>query len=350
MKAVGITNAWCLTILLLAALFTSACSAGIPGSERAPAAVERESIDVCISASSISRVIADYAQKRDLFAKQGLDVNLIDVAGGSSAATALLSGEVDLCQIAGPAVVNADLAGAELRIIGGIVNRSLYSLMVAPDIRSAEDLVGKKVAVSDHGTGSDAVLRFALASLGMDADEDVTIVGVGNSGQRLAALESGSIAGTVVTPPNSGRAKEMGFSILLGPDEIGMPHQHTAIVTSQALLDERRETAVGFVMALSEAIYGMQHDREGTVETIIETMLLDPEKDRAVVEDMYDEVVLHYLNQRLTPTREGVQRHIEAGRSENPNALDLAVDDIIDESILRELQESGFFAQFETAE
>lgn len=321
----------------------------MPGSQTAPDTAAPASIDVCVSSSNINRAVADYAQKRGLFAKQGLDVNLIDVSGGSAAATALLSGEVDFCHMAGPAVVNADLAGAELRIIGGIVNRSLYSLMVAPEIQSAANLLGKNLAVSDPGTGSDAVLRFALDSLGMDPDKDVVILSVGGSGQRLAALESGSIAGTVVTPPNSGRAKEMGFSILLGPDEINMPHQHTAIVVPQALLDERRQTAVRYVMAISEAISMMKHDREGTVETVIETLLLDPEKDAAIVEDMYDEVIVRYLDKELAPSREGVQRHIETGRRENPNALDLSVDDIVDGSILRELQDSGFFEALEAA-
>jgi NitT/TauT family transport system substrate-binding protein len=336
-----------LILLIAALLILSACSSEPPADTQleavaspTTAAVE---LDVCLSSTNMNRAGVDYAQKKGLFAKHGLDVNLIGVEGGPDATRALLSGQVDICQIAGPAVVNADLAGAELAIIAGIINRQLYSLMVGPEINSAADLKGKSLAVSEPGSSSDTILRFGLESLGLDPDNDVTILSIGGNSARVAAMEAGSVVGTMVSVPQSGLAKALGFSALLDPDDMNLPHQHTAVVVRKPFLEENRETVTSFIKALSEATFLMRQDREGTLDLMSGVLLLDPEQDSAILDEAYDVIILENMDERLGINRDGVQRLIDVARLENPNALDLSVDDIVDESILNSLEEAGFY-------
>lgn len=55
--------------------------------------------------------------------RYGLDVHVAEISGGSTAVTALIAGDVDLCQIAGASVVSAAVADAEVVIIAGVINQ-----------------------------------------------------------------------------------------------------------------------------------------------------------------------------------------------------------------------------------
>lgn len=326
-------------IFLLSALsILSACAEIAP--PETPVAV-----DVCLAATSMNNAGIHYAQEKGLFAKHGLDANVVIVEGGPDAARALLSDQVDICTIAGPAVVNADLAGADMVIIGGIINRQLYSLMVLPEIQSAADLVGTSLAVSEPGSGSDSVLRFGLESLGLDPENDVSIVSVGGTSARVAAMEAGSVAGTVVNAPQSGRAKALGFSVLLAPEDMDLPYQHNSVVVSKEFLEENRPVVVSFIKALSEATFLMKQDRQGTLDLMSGVLLLDPEQDKALLDEAYEVIVLENMDERLPVNRAGVEQQIESGRQDNPTAVELSVDDVVDESIVNALQEEGFFDQ-----
>lgn len=337
-----------LILLIAALLIISACSSLSTTESQVGAVVSPEAalvaLDVCAPPISMSGAGTFYAQQEGLFANNGVDVNIITVEGGSDAARVLMSKQVDICIISGPAVVNANLAGAELSIIAGVINRQVYSLMVAPEIKTAEDLKGKSLAISKPGSGSDAILRFGLDSLGLDPDNDVTILNIGGVPARVAAMEAGSVAGTVVTAPLSGLAKELGFSVLLAPEDMNLPYQHTAIVVRKPFLEENRQTVTNFVKALSEATFLMKQDRQGTVDLVTDLLLLDPEQDSAVINEAYEVIVLENMDERMWVNRDGIQRLIGEGSAENPNALDLSVDDIVDESIIQSLEETGFFA------
>ena len=57
-----------------------------------------------------------------LFKKNGLDVNLIFIPGGPTAAAAMIANEVQAMAMAGPAIVASNLAGSDLVMTAGIVN------------------------------------------------------------------------------------------------------------------------------------------------------------------------------------------------------------------------------------
>lgn len=315
------------------------------GCSSQPSAVEMIPLDVCLSSTNMNRASADYALDKGLFAKYGLDVHLVGIDGGPNATRALLSKQMDLCHISGPAVVNAALAGADLAVIGGIINRQLYSFMVTPDIETAADLKGKSLAVSEPGSASDSILRLALQSLGLEPDKDVTIVSIGGNAARLAALEARSVAGTMISVPESGRAKALGLKALLDPNDLEVPYQHTAVVLNKAFLEENRPTVTNYIKALSEATFLMKQDREGTLDLMSGILLFDPEADRDVLDEAFDVIILENMDERLPVNRAGIQWLIEAGSLENPGAIELAVDDIVDESITKSLAETGYFDQ-----
>lgn len=332
---------------LWAALALVACApvAAVGGKPATAATMQQlTKIDVCISSTSMFATPSAYALKYDIYVKHGLDVTLYAIEGGSDATVALLADEASICHIAGPPVVNAVLAGEDLVFVAGIGNRQTYSLIVRPEIELPQDLVGKVLAVSDPGSNSDSVLRSMLLSLGLQPDVDVTIFAVGGNSARMAAMESGQVAGTVLSLPESARAENMGYRVLLDPSQMQMDYQATAVVTKRSFLTNNRPTVVAYVKALTETLAQMKMDGERTGTVMVETLGLDPVADAQLIDRAYDRFRSQSLIGIPYPTRAGVQFIIDAARLENPNAPDLTADDVIDMSIVEELERSGFIA------
>ena len=82
------------------------------------------------------------AQDLGLFAKYGLDVNLVYIASGVISVNALLSGSVDIIAASGSSVVSAAARGAPLVIIASL-GHIAYKLVALPSITNIQGLKGK---------------------------------------------------------------------------------------------------------------------------------------------------------------------------------------------------------------
>jgi len=119
---------------------------------------------VKVGYSAISEVDlpAWVAKETKIFEKNGLDVQLIYFTGGTTAVLALVSGEVPICQVAGPAILNSALGGADILMVAGGATSIDYWLMSRPEIKNAEQLKGGSVGISNFGAAADFVTRYAL--------------------------------------------------------------------------------------------------------------------------------------------------------------------------------------------
>ena len=139
-----------------------------------------------------------------------MDAQLIYFTGGTTAVQALVSGEVPISQVAGPAVVNSALAGSDIVIVLGGATSLGYWLMSRPEIKRSEQLKGGSVAISAFATASDFVARYALEKVGLIPGRDVTLVQVGGVPDRLGALLAGKIEAAVLVAPSMFIAQRKG--------------------------------------------------------------------------------------------------------------------------------------------
>ncbi|MFN8443069.1 MAG: ABC transporter substrate-binding protein [Caldilineaceae bacterium] len=340
-----LTRYSCLLLLLLAACQPVQAPTMAQQSASTPALTP---LKVCYSSNSATQSVALYAYEQGLFAKYGLAVELIYIEGGSTATAALMAGEADICQIAGAAVINSVVAGSDLVLIGGLFNTYPYSLMVRPEIQAPADLKGKALAISDPGSASDAAIRAALLSLGLQADQDVTLLATGGQGARLAAMETGAVAGTVVSVPETAVARASGYHELMDMAALQTPYQHTAIATSRHLIAEKRTVVTHFLQATLAAISQMKQDQAGVTAVLAKYLSLDPQKDAAVLSEAYSKLISRYLPSLPYPTVEGVQLQLDALVAENPNAAHFKAADVVDTTLLAEIEGSGFLTQLES--
>ena len=138
------------------------------------------------------------ARDTGIYARNGLDVQLIYMNSGSTAVAALISGDTPITQTAGPGVINATMNGSDtVMIAGGNVTLD-YWMLSRPEIKTAEQLKGGAVAISRFGSASDFIVRYALQRLGLTPVKDVAILQVGSLTERLAAMETKRVQATVL--------------------------------------------------------------------------------------------------------------------------------------------------------
>src|ERR1041385_2624912 len=141
-----------------------------------PADGQTTRLNVGYSAASADQLPAWVAKDTGLFAKNGLDVQLIFFTGGTTAILALVSGDVPITQVSGPALINSAFAGSDAVFVAAGITSLNYVLMGKPGIKSAEQLKGGTVAISRFGSATDTIARFALRKIGLNPGKDVTLV------------------------------------------------------------------------------------------------------------------------------------------------------------------------------
>ena len=214
---------------------------------------------------STDNVLLPIAQKRGFLAQHGIEVEIIALRGGVQMAQALLSDSLQFAQMAGSVVVRSVLAGGDLVMIAGFVNRISYLMVSRPNINSMKDLTGKKIATASIGGSVDSVLRLGLKASGIDPQQ-ATLLPAGPPNARIAALASGQMDATIVLPENLGVAEKAGLKILKDLSEVDLQIQHTGLVVRRSLIKENRNLVKSFLAAIVEAINFYRDNERETIE------------------------------------------------------------------------------------
>lgn len=146
-------------------------------------------VHVAIPSISPSSIIFVIAKEKGYYREEGLDLDLI-VMPAAVATQALIGGNVEFVGTGGAGLVPV-LRGAPLQFLFITFYRPQYWLYAKPDIRSVEDLKGKRVGVSSIGSGPDSLLRDLLKKHGLEGGRDVTIMAIGAGTARFVALKAG---------------------------------------------------------------------------------------------------------------------------------------------------------------
>lgn len=118
------------------------------------------------------------AKETGLFAKHGLDADVILLTGSPRLVQTLIAGDLDFAVVGLTAVMRARMQGAELAVLATTTNVSVMKLLVnrQSGIHRIEDLKGKVMGVSQYGSEADAFARIVVGKAGLKPDKDVAII------------------------------------------------------------------------------------------------------------------------------------------------------------------------------
>lgn len=298
-------------------------------------------LNVGYSAISADQSPAWIAKETGVFKKNGLDVQLIYFTGGTTAVQALISGEVPVSQVAGPAVVNSALAGSDIVMVAGGATSLDYWLMSRPEIKRSEQLKGGSVAISAFGTASDFVARYALEKIGLTPGKDVALVQVGGVPDRLGALLAGKIEAAVLVPPSMFIAQKKGLNILADVAKLGLAFQYTGVATSRRFIGEQPDTIRRYVRSQLEAVHRIRTDKETSLKVL--TKYFGSRVERDILEKSWELLTEgNMLSQKQYPSLEGLKFILAPLAEKNPKAKAAKPENFVDSSFIEELDQSGY--------
>lgn len=306
-----------------------------------PARGQNEKVRVAISSISTSQVNVWVPLDTGFFKKQGLDVELVYISGAPVGAAALMSGEVAISQGGVGGSITSNMRGSGTYIILGGADRFPYQLIAHPSIKQLSDLKGKRFAVSRIGSADHTATMFVLPKLGIQPDKELNIVQVGSVPARFAALINGSVQGALLIPPETVKAKELGFKVLSNFAEIEIHYQQNGVYTTRSFINKRPDTLRRFATAYSEGNHYIHTNSEGT-QRIMRKYLQGDDK---AIREAYTEVVLKATPKIPYPSKPGIQTLLDFLAKSSPEAANSKPDDFIETRFVKELEDNGLYAR-----
>jgi NitT/TauT family transport system substrate-binding protein len=288
-----------------------------------------------------ARLIPLWAAKEEgFFAKNDIDAEPIFVRGAPTLNAAMLSGDLQAGYTGGTAVMGAAVGGADLKILAVLTNKVTYDLVARAGIRKLEDLRGKQIGVTSIGGTNWMGTILGLERLGLDPNRDkINFIVAGDDSVRTQGILAGAIDATAVDGVYSKILREKGLPVLAEFSALKIPITSVSIVCRNAFIQKNPRTAESVLKAVLEGIiWGISPLNKSKVIELISKRLRITHQE---AEEGYKDMLLG-LERRPFPAVEGLKNIQRLMKSRNPRMAELKVEDLIDASFMRKLDESGF--------
>ena len=236
------------------------------------------------------------AESLGYFKEEGLEVSIVDFAGGSQALRAVVGGSADVVSGAFEHTINMQAKGQRMRafVLQGRAPQIVLGInpKTLPNYKSIADLRGKKIGVTAPGSSTNIMANFVLGKAGVKPNE-VSIIGVGAGNGAVAAMRSGQIDAISNLDPvitllqRSGDLKIVSDTrIVAEADKVfGGPMPAGCLYTQQTFLDKNPNTAQALANAIVHAEKWIQNaGPSDIIKAVPESYLLG---DRAVYIDAF---------------------------------------------------------------
>jgi NitT/TauT family transport system substrate-binding protein len=273
-----------------------------------------------------------------LFDKYGLPGELVLIPGSARGMAALISGSAPFVQGSATAPLSAYLRGGDVAVVAAALNKFPFSVVVGKEIRNPSDLRGKKIGILNFGGSTDLAVSLALKEWNIPRNA-ATILVSGGAPERLAALMTGVIDATVLSPPETVAASRAGLKILANLGDLNESFPQTLIMVRRSFLANKRDTVKRFLRAYSEGIYEFKTNKEKAIKVYANRL---KQKDRNILE----ETLAFYGPKFSFPPRVdrgGVHNALELVRQSVDVRGEINLGQFIDESVVDELEREGFF-------
>jgi NitT/TauT family transport system substrate-binding protein len=271
----------------------------------------------------------------------GLEVELTHAPANTGPA-AVISGQAPFMVGGCAESISAVAGGADFVLWIQPSNRMQYTLAGGPNVPDAASLRGKRLAVSRIGSSSHLSTKFILKHLGYDPDADVSYVQVGNTPDRVAALLSGSVDATILSSDEGSLiGNQPGMRLLVDMTKENVPYCPQGVVALRQYVRDNADVIRRFTRAFVEMTARFKQNREEALAAISHHL---DEQDPAKLEAVWN-AWNRLLVEKPYPEPQGVQFVLDEVSQSDPRARDINLDQLIDRSWVRELDESGFIDQ-----
>ena len=333
-----------ISCLLLAACGGSAAPASPSATSAAPAKPSVAASTASAAAKPGDKLVVVYSTIASLYlplwmcsdggvcARNGLDVQVQLMPSSSPALAALLANEIQVFQASGSDVLSAAAGGADLVALATMAPVYPYKLEVSPDIKTPADLKGKKLGIGSIGDTSDVASRLALRSFGLQAEKDVALVAVGGVPQRVAALKSGAVQGTVSSPPSNLNLEKLGFHSLVDIATLGGSSANQVVTVKRDWLNAHKDVAQRYIDSMLQSVAKTKADKAQSIALLKKYY---KSNDDAAMSFAYDYATKEAISSQPFPKVEQFADAVATLSKTNPKIATFDVSNILDPSFVQ---------------
>jgi len=282
------------------------------------------------------------AHDAGLFAREGLEDQIILIPSGSQLAQVTVAGEVEIGSFNGSSAMAASLTGADIKIIGNTVNKMIFSIYAKPEIKTVEGLKGRKLGVTRFGSSTDISARYALRKHNLQPEKDVAILQMGSISAIMGGLQGGSIDAGVVSPPTLFAVDKLGFRELINITDMDLAFPNPSLIVQGGILRNRPEIVDRFMRAYARGMHRARTDKELTLKTIARYSKVD---DPVFLQKAYDLYIGKVLEKAPYINMAGMQNALDDLAKTVPAAKNAKPEQFIDLRFLENLEKGGLLKE-----
>jgi ABC-type nitrate/sulfonate/bicarbonate transport system substrate-binding protein len=290
-------------------------------------------VRVGYSGTGVAKNLHKTIEKAGLWKKRSLDIRLIYFTSGATMAQAMVGNDLDVADSDVPAMLNAVSSGVlDGKLISVYINRFPFAFVVRNEIKSPEDLKGKRLAISRFGSSSEVTTRMLLRQFKLDPDKDVRIIqATGTS--RLPAIVAGQLDGTLLGTYDVPALLDSGCCrVLVDMLEMPLDYARFGQVVPTQLLKTKRDLLLKFSEGLIEGIYLFKTNKELALSVLRQEGIKGPEYS-------YPRIAAA-MRERPLPEIKGVQAVLDSVRT--PKSKVTQAKDVIEPGLIEEIDKSGY--------
>jgi NitT/TauT family transport system substrate-binding protein len=219
------------------------------------------------------------AKDAGLFEKAGLNVEPVQIRGGSLITLAIITGNLPFSGAGAESVIAARAAGGDVILLACPVDTDPVYLITRPEIKSPQELKGLSSAVTRYGSTTHFYLRAALKHVGLNPEKDMLILQMGAGPEMALALERGVIAAAALTTRYAMPFLQKGWPVLVDLSTTDLVYPSSCVTSSRAFIRAEPKVTEDFLRAYVAGIQLIKKDHRFAEKSFAKWMR---EKDQAV--------------------------------------------------------------------
>lgn len=223
-------------------------------------------IKIGIGVSSIGRFLPLIGLAAGLFERKNIAVEVVNRQDEEKIVEDIVSGVTPVGTPNAPSLIFSLLAGNDLVIVGGVLNRPAFFLAGNPSIKSIVDLKGKRIGINQPRRMAGMVMLALLRRWGFDIKKDLTLVDLGLNDRSLEALRDNQLDAALLPPEKAFLAEAEGCSIIA--DSFELDFHWVPLATTRQFLFDNRQLVANIAGVYVESIQFFKTQPEKTLKEI----------------------------------------------------------------------------------
>ncbi|HUR72211.1 MAG TPA: ABC transporter substrate-binding protein [Candidatus Limnocylindrales bacterium] len=294
---------------------------------------------------SSSQWIPWIAKDAKLYEKNGLDVDIVYLRGGSGdTSKAIIAGSIFAAPVTTATLMTANLGGADLTTIAHTVKAVQTKLIGRPELKRPEDIKGKRLAMTGLGSLGDFLHRVVMKRYGINPERDVTWLTIGAPPDRIQALEAKLVEAADLSYPFDLQAEKKGYRVLWDA-RTEVPYPSMSVVTRKKTVQEDRDNVARMMRAHVEGIHFLKTQKESSLKILAKYLRT---ADKELLEGSYEIYKEDFLATPY-PITQGLATTYEYVALRRPEIYNHKPEEFTDPSFIAELDKSGFIKKLYAA-